>query len=233
MKKHFKNIGLPAASLLGMLIGGYTPQAYAGPTLSFAVDGGPAVSCADNAACDMNPAAGAVVYIGSLGGVFDVNVATGLTRPFLPGSQMDLNSVNIKFAADGPHSLSIMFSETDFTLLNAGGVAGFGGMIEGGSVTASAYFDDSTNALFNLASQIGTTGPLSGPFFSAAFTGPGPQAASYSMTQVLTVSTTGSTRFNFGGDFELTMVPEPASVALLGAALLLVTKSVRKRFRRG
>jgi hypothetical protein len=52
------------------------------------------------------------------------------------------------------------------------------------------------------------------------------------MTQVLTISTTAPGTM-FSGDFELTMVPEPASIALLGGALLFVTGVMRKKLRRG
>jgi hypothetical protein len=233
MKKSFKRIGIPALLLFGMLIGGYTPQAYAVPTLSFSVDGGAAVSCADGDGCDMDPQAGVVVYIASLGGVYGVNVSTGITKPLLGGSQMDLNSINIQSLADGAHTLSIMFSETGYSLLDVTGIGAFGGTISdnGSTVVASAYFDDATNALFNMGTLIGTTGPLSGPAFSTTFTGRGPAAASYSMTQLLTVSTT-ERRAMFSGDFELTMVPEPASIALLGGTLLFVTGVMRKKLRR-
>jgi hypothetical protein len=44
-----------AAGLLGML-----PAAHAIPTLSLSADGGPAITCADGAACDTNPNAGVV-----------------------------------------------------------------------------------------------------------------------------------------------------------------------------
>ena len=233
MNKTFKKIGIPALLLFGMLIGGYTPQAYAVPTLSFSVDGGAAVSCADGAACDLNPTAGVVLYSASLGGVYGVNVSTGITKPFLNGAHMDLNSINVQSLADGAHTLSIMFSETGYSLLDVTGIGAFGGTISnnGSTAVASAYFDDATNALFNMGTLIGTTGPLSGPAFSATFAGRGPAAAPYSMTQLLTVSTTASGTM-FSGDFELTMVPEPASVALLGGALLLVTGVMRKKLRR-
>lgn len=234
MNKSFKRIVIPALLLFGMLIGGYTPQAYAAPTLSFSVDGGASVSCADGDVCDLNPTAGVVLFSASLGGVYGVNVSTGITKPFLDGSHMDLNSINVQSLAGGAHTLSIMFSETDFSLLDVTGIGAFGGTISdnGSAVVASAYLDDATNALFNLGTLIGTTGPLSGPAFSTTFTGRGPAAAPYSLTQVLTVSTTAPGTM-FSGDFELTMVPEPASVALLGGALLFVSGVMRKKFRRG
>ena len=234
MNKSFKRISIPALLLFGMLIGGYTPQAYAVPTLSFSVDGGAAVSCADGDACDLNTAAGVVLFSASLGGVYGISISTGITKPFLNGAHMDLNSITVQSLVDGAHTLSIMFSETDYTMLDVSGLAAFGGTISnnGSTVAASAYFDDATNALFNLGTLINTTGPLSGPAFSATFAGGGPAVAPYSMTQVLNVSTTAQGTL-FSGDFELTMVPEPTSVALLGGALLFVAGVARKKLRRG
>ena len=160
-------------SLFGMLIGGYIPQAYAAPTLSFSVDGGGSVSCADGDGCDLNPTAGVVLFSASLGGVYGVNVTTGITKPFLAGSHMDLNSITVQSLTGGAHTLSIMFSETSFTKLDVTGLAAFGGTISnnGSTVAASAYLDDATNALFNLGTLIGSTGPLSGPAFSTTFSG--------------------------------------------------------------
>src|SRR5262245_16868757 len=51
-----------AALLLGQL-----PAAHAVPTLSFSVDGGAAIACADGAVCDTNPNAGVVTFSQSLG----------------------------------------------------------------------------------------------------------------------------------------------------------------------
>jgi hypothetical protein len=198
------------------------------PTLRFIVDGGAPIDCADGDACDLNGVAGAVTVNDSLG-VLTVNVTTGVTKPVFAGSHMDLNSIMVQTTGGG-HTIDILFSEIDYSLL-IGAVADFGGTLSGspgGSITASAYFDES-NALFGLASPIGTTGPLGGGAFAASFTGPGPSAAPYSLTQVLTLVTTGAT--NFSGNFELQLVPEPASVALLGGVLLVTAGIVRKRFR--
>jgi hypothetical protein len=224
---HKTKVRFSAVLLLGLSVGGFSTPAYAVPSLSFSLDGGLPTVCADGDACDINPLVGVVSFSGSLGD-FAVNVTTGLSKPALPGSHMDLNSVNVQ-ASGGAHTLTIMWSDTGFLL--SGPLEGlFGGTItgNGSTVTASVYFDE-TDAPFGQASLSGTTGPLAGPAFAAMFDGPGPLTAPYSLTQVLTISTTGVTTFS--GDFDVKVVPapEPTSVTLLGGALFVIVGALRKK----
>lgn len=234
---------------LGLIVGlmAFVP-AYAVPTLSFSVDGAVPVTCADEDACDivigtdgvvsisagLDVVAGNTVFTTPGTGTYSLNVTTGITKPFpgfdLPSTRMDLNSVNVQGLVAGTHTLTIMFSETDFTSLIGGLVGGFGGTISGGgsSVAASAYFDEG-NTLFALTTLSATSGPLAAPAFSSSFAGAGPLTQPYSVTQVLEITTDGPGAA-FSGDFELNMVPEPASVALLGGALLLTFGALRRKF---
>ena len=213
--------------LVALLIVGYASAASAA-SLSFFVDGGPVTVCADGTACDINSNAGVVTYSGSFG-PFAVNVTTGVTKPVYPGTHMSLSSVNMQVADSGSHTLVMMFSETGFGEM-ADFVGDFGGTLtnNGSTVTAAGYFD-AANTLFNQVTFIGSTGPQSGMAFDTSFNGTGSGSALYSMTQVLTLRTNGPT--NFSGNFELQTVPEPASMTVLGGALLLVMAGVRRKSR--
>lgn len=78
-------------------------QADAASMLWFSVDGGAPVTCSDGAACDGSGVGdGVVAFNGALGGVFGVNVTTGLSKPTLTDT-MDLNSVIVQTVA-GAHT---------------------------------------------------------------------------------------------------------------------------------
>ena len=209
---------------------------YAAPTLSFALDGGAAVYCVDGGACDTDATPGVVMMSSTFGGVYTVTVTTGVTKPALPGTSMDLNNVTITTMAPGSHTLQIMFSDTNFTI-PGGAAASFGGTLTnlfglpGSSVSASAYFG-SSNTLFDLGTLIGTSGTIPvGGAFASNFGGPGPTIGSYSLTQVLTLSSNGAFTM-FSGDFSLAVNPEPASIVLMGTVLLFTTAALRRKRRR-
>ena len=226
------------------LVGGLflLSNAYAVPTLSFSVDGGPAVFCVDGGACDMSSTPGVVMMSSTFNGIYTVNVTTGITKPVLPGSNMDLNNVTVTSMAPGAHTLQIMFSETGFTTYG-GGYGSFGGTLSnllglsGSTVSASAYFGTYNPAclgpcLFDLGNFIGTTGTIpSNGAFAQSFGGPGPTGGPFSLTQVLSLNTSGAGTL-FSGDFNLAVNPEPASIVLLGTVLLFTTAALGRKRRR-
>jgi hypothetical protein len=209
-----------AALLLGAL-----PAAYAVPTLSFSVDGGAAITCADGAACDINASAGAVTVSQSLG---DFYVTTGLSKPILTGGDplMDLNTLNVLMSG-GAHTLTIAFSDTGFDISGGRLTMEYGGSLSGAgaSFEHSAYYDTG-NALFGQSTLIGTAGSGSGAFSGAVDGGWSPNGP-YSVTEILTLKG-GSGMTVFSGDFEVN-VPEPATLALLGFALLGFAVVYRRR----
>jgi hypothetical protein len=211
-----------AALLLGAL-----PAAHAAPTLSFSVDGGAAITCADGAGCDINPNAGVVTLSQSLGD-FSVNVTTGLSKPILTGGNplMDLNTVNVQVWGN-PHTLQIGFSDTGFDIYNGWISTSYGGTLSGSgaSLAYSAYYDDG-NGLFGKGTLIGTGDYGSGAFSGSADGGWSPSAP-YSVTEILTLKTGGGMTV-FSGDFAVT-VPEPGTLALIGLALLGFAAVYRRR----
>jgi hypothetical protein len=201
----------------------WAPSASAAPSLSFSVDGGAAVVCADGDACDSNAAAGVITFIGAVG-AYNVNVTTGIGGGVSPTFLMDLNSVNLQ-TGSGAHSLEILLSDTGFTSI--GQVTGaWGGTLSGlGTVSASAAYS-LTNTLFAQTTSLGSAGPFSGPAFSTSLSGAAIASSPYSLTQRIFLSSTGP--LSYSGDFEL-QIPEPGTLALLGLALGGLGFSARRR----
>ena len=211
-------IGAAAAALLF----GVPPVAYGAPILSFSLDGGAAITCADqDASCDVNAAAGSVTFVDAIGD-FTVNITTGTSAPILTGGDplIALNSVDIQ-TTGGAHTLVIALSDTGFDEQGQFKLE-FGGTLSGGDASVQANaFVDAANTLFAQTTAIGQVGPFSASL--SAFSGntvdgdaPG---GPFSVTQVLTLTTTGTLPTIFQGSFEVN-VPEPATLALVGLGLL-------------
>lgn len=211
-------------AVIGTLILACSSGAQATPTLSFSVDGGAAITCADGDACDLNGQTGVVTFSNTLS-TFTVNVTTGLSKPLLTGNPlMDLNSINLQTALSGIHTLEILFSDTSFT--SPGLISGaIGGTLSGlSSIAASAYYS-TANTLFGQDKLIGAL-----TFGSSSFNGgmPGVNVAAplYSLTEKLVFTTNGPGLYS--GDFDL-KIPEPEILSLLGVALLGLGVSSRRR----
>jgi hypothetical protein len=217
-----------AAMAVGLL--GGVQAAYAIPTLSLSTDGGAAISCADGAACDINPLAGVVTFSQSLGD-FAVNVTTGLSKPILTGGNplMDLNTVNIQVWG-GARTLQIAFSDTGFDIYGGRIVMEYGGTLSGtgASFEHSAYYD-AGNTLFGEGTLIGQLGQYQPGGFSGAVDGGESPNAPYSVTEILTLRTAGGLTV-FSGDFEVN-VPEPTTLALLAISLIGFATVRRRRQR--
>jgi hypothetical protein len=96
-------------------------SATAVPTLTLS-DGTTSVTITDGGAGDLNAAAGAIVFIGTVGG-WTINTTTGLASPPLSGGTpsqptLDLNSVN-KYTGSTASTLTITF-----TMDNVGPISG-------------------------------------------------------------------------------------------------------------
>jgi hypothetical protein len=215
---------IQAAAAAVLLTSLATAQAV--PTLRFTIDNVVMQTCADGDGCDLTGAPGVVTFSGSVGD-FVINVTTGVSKPVFTGGVplMDLNTLNIQTQGTG-HTLELMLSDDNFS--DAGKVSGkLGGTLTGNGATISAqvYFD-AGNALFDKDTLAGAVGPFGSGAFSGGFIGLDAPTGPYSVTQVLTLTTTGFT--NFSADFEVS-VPEPTTLALFGLGLLGLGAGWRRR----
>jgi hypothetical protein len=191
------------------------------PTLQL-FDGTTTITCADGALCDLNPAAGAVTYLGPIGDWY-ISVATGLTLPVL-GSvsepHLDLSSVDV--SSTGPATLQILFSEVGFGPVAAGMRADIGGTAAG-TVSYKSYWD---TVLFGTTSLLTSldfaTSPFSGSATSAAI-----PASPFSLTEEVLITHAGQGVTSF--DAELQTIPEPGTLVLLALGLLGAARACRRR----
>ena len=206
--------------LLAVLLGAAQP-AWADPFTLGLTQGASVVTVVDNGAGDLSPAAGLIIFSGAVG-VFVINVTTGISKPvFLSEAgvaEMDLNSVNVSSAAG---TLKIELSDTDFLGSSFGGE--LTGMV-GGTTEGTAEFwgyKDETNTLFGTSATSVHMGPFSPGAFGATDTVThGPFADPYSLTLVAVITHgPGINATSFDFELDNNIVPEPATLLLLGAGL--------------
>lgn len=199
------------------------PRAEAAQMLTL-TSGSTSVTIQDNQAGDLNPLAGAITFMGSVGAFNRLNISTGVSKPILGSAAnpwMDLNSLNI--SSNGGGTLVIDHFDDGFTGLTnfsmgIGGSAGVGA--GGGNLTYSAYFNQGAGNVL-----IDTLGPFSGVFAGTGGGGP-TTLAPYSLTQRVTIFHGPST---VASSFNASLIPEPATLALFGLGLIGVGVATNRR----
>lgn len=222
MKKCFKGLAVLAVGTTALVL---APDARATVQITL-TNGANSVTITDGGAGDACSAVNCVTFSGALGNYL-INVSTGIAQqsanPFL-----DLNSVNLTTQANAG-LLTISTSADGYTnstpqfKLQVGGTSSLGG-----ASTFTAYGGNS-NTLFDTSNQIGTLSFPGSPFANSTVGG-GNTVNPYALTIVATLDgiTAGSASFNAALD----TVPEPASVTLLGAVLLLAGTAMRRKLNR-
>jgi len=136
-----------------------------------------------------------------------------------PGNPtMDLSSFNATSSGSAP-PLEIELSDNGFSVGSSFFLLALSEHTVSGSGTAtySAYFD-AGNSDFAKTTLIGTIGPFSGAS-ATSMTGAGTAGTPYSLTEHL-VLTAGADGVQWSTDSSIALVPEPASLILLGSALV-------------
>lgn len=213
-------------AIFALTLGGWMSAAHAGPQFQIG-DGVTTVTVTDNGPGDSDPTVGVIMYAPGGGGPFPgllVTVSTGISKPVypIPGA-IDLNSIDVTSTSAGVNDLFLKFSDTDFVFPQGSStslVMSLGGTLTGlpGSTITFDGYEDNTNTIFGTTGlHVGPAGFGPGAFSAQQGIGSSP-VAPYSLTEVVTIHFTGFGAASF--DTELKVVPEPATLTLLGLGVL-------------
>ncbi len=221
---------LKKLSVLGSLAAGllvFVPTA--GATLQLTLSSGATtIVINDNGPGDANGAVGQITYVGAVGN-WILNVTTG-TALGLGNPLIDLSSADtVLGSGTGANSLTLKFTATNQTIPGSQATSNIGGTLAAGiSLNYQGYLDAS-NTLYGTGTPIGglqSFGP--GGAFSGSVSGAGVSITPYSATEVVTLSGNG-TFATSSFDAAIDVVPEPASVLLLGGVLIFATGAIRRK----
>jgi len=170
---------------------------------------------------------GSVTFSGSYG-TFSFNAITAVGSPALPQPQLDSTSIDVSSSGSGTITVYVteqgITSPTGVLNLLSGFTSNF--LTAGWTLTEATYVDVG-NGLYAITSPLGSqTFTALGSASSANLT---PSLSSpFSETEVFTITASGAGRSN--GTIATQLVPEPATLSLLGMGLLSLL-GLRKKVR--
>ncbi len=248
--KKLASLGMGVLASGALLFGSWTP-AHAVATVG-AFDGSVSDSCADGAACDLSATGGKIIWDFNLGN-FAGSVQIG-TSNSPGGNNISLLDLTYQANAAAPGTLTLIFSDTDFTSPGSPPPVDFvsgvnGNVSSGASNIEFRTFLSNSNTLFGMPAGDNPASPVPCSFCVAndasavklADSGLGAnpinfqtsfqQTATtpYALTIRLDIQAT-SAGLSTGDSFLRGQVPEPGSLLLLGSGLAGLGLWGRKRF---
>ena len=201
--------------IMALAVGALAPTAHASLFELKLTDGMTTFTIPDNGPGDIDPTTGVITFssgISGVIGVWNVNVTTGISKPFYPSSppKMDLNSVNAN--STGAGTLQIWLTDTDFSWPTDSTLVSTWGGTTDGTASLTQIFDPDNNMYGTGGSAIAT--PVStvvGLGFSDTKSVAIPGDLSFSLTEHVDIThmAPGTTSFD-----AVSIVPVPGAILL-------------------